>query len=449
MIDEANAVVVVLVVGALAFLVSLIAVPTVRRVALRTGILDRPGGAKLHAGATPYLGGLAIGLAALLIPSLFQDWTRQAAYIGIAAIMVAVCGLVDDLRNLNPYVRLGVEIMAAGLAVHAGARIDLFDSWLDVVVTIVWLVVITNSFNLLDNMDGVAGTIATATAIALVVAAVLQEQILVGALAAAVAGGCVGFLIYNWHPASIFMGDAGSLLLGFLLAVISLKLRWSTGYGSSITAVILIMFPAVFDTTLVVISRTRAGRTIMVGGTDHTSHRLNQLGLSVRWVAFSLGLVAVACASLGVMVGRGVVHPLFALLPLILVASVVFVPLLRLPVYPAMPPGSARLSQPTSAVELVDQLAVQVFVVLHESSLPEQPFGPSLRPTRPIAARSRRSRASLSTAAASRSASSTGTTSPVTPSATTCRTAPTSVATAGTPCMAASIRPPACPRCHW
>lgn len=335
MLSSASPVWTVIIIGSVAFVVALVGVPTVRRIALRTGVLDNPEQGKMHTGATPYFGGLAIGLAALLIPSLFQDWTREAAYIGIAAIAVSLCGLVDDLRNLNPYARLGVEMLAAALAVHAGARIRIFDNWVDIALTIAWLVVITNSFNLLDNMDGVAGTVATATAIALVVAAVLQGQILVGALAAALAGGCLGFLIYNWHPASIFMGDAGSLLLGFLLAVVSLKLRWSTPHFESVTAVILIMAPAVFDTALVVVSRKRAGRSIMVGGTDHTSHRLHHLGLPIRWVATSLGLVAIACASLGVMVGRGVVPPLMAIIPLVILAAAMFVPLLRMPVYAA------------------------------------------------------------------------------------------------------------------
>jgi UDP-GlcNAc:undecaprenyl-phosphate GlcNAc-1-phosphate transferase len=224
--------------------------------------------------------------------------------------------------------------------VHAGARIQLFDNWLDVALTIAWLVVITNSFNLLDNMDGAAGSIATATAVALVVAAVLQEQVLVGALAAAVAGACAGFLVYNWHPATIFMGDAGSLLLGFLLAVISLKLRWPAAHAGSITAVILIMFPAVFDTTLVVISRVRAGRSIMVGGTDHTSHRLHRLGMPIRWVAITLGLFAVTCASLGVLVGRELLHPAVAIVPVLLIAVAALVPLLRMPVYAA---GAGRV----------------------------------------------------------------------------------------------------------
>lgn len=343
---DANPTLTVLIVGAVAFLVALAGVPGVRRLAVKTGVLDTPEQGKMHTGATPYFGGLAIGFAALLIPSIFQDWTRQAAYIGVAAIMVSVCGLIDDLRNLHPYVRLGVEVMAAGLAVHAGARIDIFANWIDVALTIIWLVVITNSFNLLDNMDGVAGSIATATAVALVVAAVLERQILVGALGAAVAGACIGFLVYNWHPASIFMGDAGSLLLGFLLAVVSLKLKFPSSHSHSVTAVVLIMFPAVFDTTLVIISRTRAGRSIMLGGTDHTSHRLHRLGLPIRWVAFTLGFFAVICATLGVLVGRQVVHPIVAIVPLVAVASIAIVPLLRMPVYSS---GAGRTAVPRAA----------------------------------------------------------------------------------------------------
>src|SRR5262245_58302584 len=149
MLDDASVVWTAVVVGSIAFLVTLIGVPVVRRLALRVGILDKPAQGKMHTGATPYFGGLAIGFAVLLIPSVFQNWTREAAFIGIAAIMVSVCGLMDDLRNLNPYARLGVEILAALLAVHAGARIHLFDNAIDVVLTVCWLVVITNSFNLL------------------------------------------------------------------------------------------------------------------------------------------------------------------------------------------------------------------------------------------------------------------------------------------------------------
>ena len=240
MLDNASPIWTVLIIGSIAFVVALVGVPTVRRLAMRTGVLDNPQQGKMHTGATPYFGGLAIGFATLLIPSLFQSWTREAAYIGIAAIMVSLCGLVDDLRNLNPYARLGVEMLAAALAVHAGARINLFDNWLDVVLTVGWLVVITNSFNLLDNMDGVAGHGRHGHC-----ARVGRRRSPAGTGPRwspgrrTLAGGCLGFLVYNWHPASIFMGDAGSLLLGFLLAVVSLKLRWSTPHFESVTAVIL------------------------------------------------------------------------------------------------------------------------------------------------------------------------------------------------------------------
>ena len=178
MLNGSSAAGTAIIVGIVAFVLSLLVVPLVRKIALRAGVLDNPQQGKMHTGATPYFGGLAIGLAALLIPSLSRTWTREAAFIGLGAITIAVCGLIDDLRDLHPFIRLGIEIMAAALAVHAGAKIGLFGDWRDAALTIVWLVVITNSFNLLDNMDGVAGTIATATAGALVVAAILQDQVL-------------------------------------------------------------------------------------------------------------------------------------------------------------------------------------------------------------------------------------------------------------------------------
>ena len=329
--------------GVVAFAFSAVLVPAVRKLANRLRVLDNPAQGKMHTGATPYFGGLAIGCATLIIPSLFNNWSRDAAYVGLAAIMVSVTGLVDDLKNLHPAPRLGVEVLASLLAVQGGARVSLFNNWLDVVITVAWLVVITNSFNLMDNMDGVAATIATATSMALLVAAVLQSQWLVAALSSGLVGACLGFLVYNWHPATIFMGDAGSLLLGFLLAVSALKLRWNTGLDNSITAVLLLMFPAVFDTTLVIVSRTRAGRSIMVGGTDHTTHRLHRLGLPIRGVAALLGLVTIACSTLGVLVGRGRVHPIAAVVPIAVISIALFARLIRMPVY-AM--GAGRVVPP-------------------------------------------------------------------------------------------------------
>ena len=220
---------------------------------------------------------------------------------------MAVAGLCDDLRGLKASTRIAVEVPAAILAVAAGARSDLFDNEIDFVIIVAFLVALTNAFNLLDNMDGAAGAIGTTIAIGLATAALIEGQILVGGLAVVVAATCVGFLVYNWHPADIFMGDAGSLFLGFLLAVIALMLRTGVPHPASAVAIILLVGPALFDTALVVISRTRAGRRVYVGGTDHTSHRLVLLGFSSVGATVSLVVATALCATLGVLVAVGAI----------------------------------------------------------------------------------------------------------------------------------------------
>jgi UDP-GlcNAc:undecaprenyl-phosphate GlcNAc-1-phosphate transferase len=232
------------------------------------------------------------------------------------------------MRTLDPRPRLAMEAAAASLAFFTGARVHLVNGPVDWLLTVVWLVVLTNSFNLLDNMDGAAAVVATTTAVALTVAAVVGGQVLVGGLAAIVAGSCLGFLLYNWHPARIFMGDAGSLFLGFLLAALALKLRFSVGHLSAAVAVVFLAGPALFDTTLVVLSRSRARRPIYLGGTDHTSHRLLGLGLSTHGVGMVLLAVTAVCGGLGVAVGHGVVTPWVAL-PLASTGVVLLAALLR------------------------------------------------------------------------------------------------------------------------
>ena len=318
--------------GGGAFVVASGAVPVARRVALKYDITDQPADRKVHTVPTPYLGGVVFALCAALAPFL-GGWTAEAAIIVAGGALVMVVGLIDDVRTLTLAPRLLVETAAALLAAAAGARISLFDNPLDWALTVLWLVVITNAFNLLDNMDGVAGLIATTTAGALLIAAALEGQYLVGALAAVMAGACLGFLRHNWHPARIFMGDAGSLFLGYMLAVIALKLRFPVPESSSVPAVLMLMGPAVFDTTLVVIARVGAGRPLLRGGTDHTSHRLLRLGLSPQAVAFVLTGGCALSTGLGVLVGRGALSPEHTFVPLVIVGVGMLVLLLRVPVY--------------------------------------------------------------------------------------------------------------------
>lgn len=291
--------------GAASFLGVVALMPLARRVAVSYDIVAAPGASKLHLYPIPYLGGVVMALTALGASTFLPGWSVEAAVILLGAMLVGAVGLVDDMRALSPAPRLLAETIAATMAAAAGARVHLFNDPLDILITVAWLVVITNSFNLLDNMDGVAAIIATVTSLGLVLAAGLEGQWLVGGMAALVAGSSLGFLVFNWHPAKVFMGDAGSLFLGYMLGATALKLRFPVGHMASVPAILLLTGPALFDTTLVVISRVRAGRPIYLGATDHTSHRLLRLGLGTGQVAVVLGAASAVCTGLGVAVGRG------------------------------------------------------------------------------------------------------------------------------------------------
>lgn len=321
-----------LAIGTASWLTVALLVPVVRRVALAYGVTDKPAHNKLHTNPTPYLGGVAIAVTALGASAFLPGWEGEAAVILLGAVLVGCVGLVDDVKPLAPSARLAAETLAALLAASAGARVELFGGPLDWILTVVWLVVITNSFNLLDNMDGAAGVIATVTAVCLAFAAGYEGQWLVGGLAALTAGSCLGFLVHNWYPARIFLGDAGSLFLGYLLAVVALKLRFPVDRTASGVAVLLITGPALFDTTLVVLSRLRAGTPIYLGGTDHTSHRLLRLGLPVPAVAMILAAAAGVLGLVGIAVGRGIVPAWQVASAAVAVGVVLLVSLLRVPV---------------------------------------------------------------------------------------------------------------------
>ncbi|MDQ4133751.1 MAG: undecaprenyl/decaprenyl-phosphate alpha-N-acetylglucosaminyl 1-phosphate transferase [Actinomycetota bacterium] len=336
----------------LAFAAAAALIPPIRKAALTLGITDVPAQGKVHRKVTPYMGGVAIAAVALVGSSLLHDWEIEATVILAAACLVGGIGFIDDLRTVGPGKRLLVEVLAASMVFAAGARVQLVGGVGDWALTVAWLVVITNAFNLLDNMDGCAAFMATVTGLGLAVAAHLEGQVLVAGMAALVAGASAGFLVHNWHPARIFMGDAGSLFLGFLLATIALKLRFPVPHIDGAVAVAFLAAPALFDTTLVVISRAQAHRPIWIGGTDHTSHRLRDLGLGTRLVSAVMATSTAACCALGILIGRGLVPTLYALAPACAVGVVLLVLLLRIPVYER---GAGREFTPRSEEERLDR----------------------------------------------------------------------------------------------
>ncbi len=261
--------------------------PLMRRTAQHYNFVDQPNARKQHVTPTPLLGGVAIYLAFIVALLVGGDrfYVNQIASIFLGATLVSFMGLWDDKRGLNAYIKLGGQFLAASLLVLAGVRVGTFP-WepVNVAVTLLWVVGITNAFNLLDNMNGLTGGIAAIAATFFLLFAAMSDQYLVGALAAALLGACLGFLRYNFNIASIFMGDTGALFLGFTLAATAIKLRFpeNSGFVTWMVPPLVLAVP-IFDTTLVIISRLRRGvNPLTTPGKDHLSHRLARKTGSTR-----------------------------------------------------------------------------------------------------------------------------------------------------------------------
>jgi len=277
--------------------------PLLRLAAQRFGFVDQPSARKVHVAATPLLGGVAIYGGVIVALLLLGDrfYVSQVAGIFLGATLMSFLGLWDDRRGLSPWVKLGGQFAAAAILVLTDVRINVTPwPWLNILGTLVWVVGITNALNLLDNMDGLSGGIAMIAAIFFLLFAAMSKQYLVAALAAALVGACLGFLIYNFNPASIFMGDTGALFLGFTLAALGIKLRFpeNSQFVTWMVPVLVLAVP-IFDTTLVVISRVRRRlNPLTTPGKDHLSHRLARLTGSKREAVLICYLLACAAGVL-------------------------------------------------------------------------------------------------------------------------------------------------------
>lgn len=286
--------------------------PVMRRIAIKQNVFDAPTAAhKTHKEPVPYLGGVAIIIGVLVVTygtALLKNFSSQNFWLATSvlapAAVLGIVGLIDDLRNLRPAPRFIIQTIAgiftAWLLVSGDTVGNPTGSkFLDYVVTIVWIVGICNSINFFDNLDGgAAGTVAV-TSIALFVLSFNGDQILIAALASVNAGATIGFLLWNKSPARIYMGDAGALFLGILIATLTIRLKpdAETEWTSLATPVLLLAVP-ILDTTVAVTSRIRRGVSPFQGGHDHLSHRLIRGGMSRRRAALLLwglsGLFAVA-----------------------------------------------------------------------------------------------------------------------------------------------------------
>lgn len=290
---------------------SVLATPLARRIALYAGVVDAPATRKIHSAPVPLLGGAAIYGAFVLALILFGHLFFVQELIGIVlgATLISLFGLADDRWGLHAYLKLGGQLLAGAILIIGGAQVQLFaQPWLNWLVTLLWVVGITNALNLLDNMDGLSGGVTTvAAAFFLLLAAIGHPpQVLVGAMAAALIGACIGFLRYNLNPATIFMGDTGSLFLGFLLAALGIKLRFPSNvpWITWLVPVCVLALP-IFDTTLVTVSRLRRGlNPLTAAGKDHLSHRLVALGMTRREAVLTCYLIGGVCGMFAVYIAQ-------------------------------------------------------------------------------------------------------------------------------------------------
>lgn len=286
-----------------AFALAVGATPVVRWLAPKLGVVDMPSARKIHTRPIPLMGGAAIYVAFIIALILFGDrfYVQQVVGILLGATLCSFLGMWDDRRGLSPWVKLAGQLVAASILVMTGVQIQsLRNQVLNIAATLLWVVGITNAMNLLDNMDGLTGGISVVAAAFFLLLAAMSRQYLVGALAAGLLGACIGFLIYNFNPATIFMGDTGALFIGFLLAAVGIKLRFpaNVDFVTWMIPVMVLGLP-IFDTTLVTISRLRRGlNPLTTPGRDHVSHRLVKKGFTQREAVLILYL---ACGALGVL----------------------------------------------------------------------------------------------------------------------------------------------------
>jgi len=264
------------------------------------------------------MGGIAIYLAFVIGCFLFAPDLSRAYPILIAATLLFGVGIVDDIRQLKPYVKLVMQVVAASIVVFGGLRLPgmIWTSWGADFLTIFWLVAITNAINLLDNMDGLAGGISLIACAFLAITFLVNGQTTEAALPLILAGAITGFLRFNFNPASIFMGDCGSMFLGFALSGIALLSDFGRARNlvSVLATPVLILTIPIFDTMVVTVTRKLSGRPVSQGGRDHTSHRLVALGMSERRATLLLYLFAALSGALALAVRQMAIWGALALI---------------------------------------------------------------------------------------------------------------------------------------
>ena len=282
---------------------SLYITPIVRKGALLYDIVDRPDG-KLKNQTDPvaYLGGIAVYLAVLLTLALTFDLSREILGILLSGTIIVILGIIDDFKVLPPKIKFIGQAIAAFVLIKSGIYIKLvfLPLWINIILSFLWLMVITNAFNIIDVMDGLATGIGCLVSIILFIVAIMNQHVLIAILTIALAGALLGFLRYNFEPAKIYLGDTGSLFIGLLLGALSMIGSYTQNNLAACFSPVIILGIPIFDTVFVIYIRWRRGIPIIYGSPDHFALRLRKWRFStIQTVILSyaasliLGLLAI------------------------------------------------------------------------------------------------------------------------------------------------------------
>lgn len=290
-----------------AIFISLISTPLVKSFAIKVGAIDVPKDERrIHNKPMPLMGGLAIYIGVVLSSLIFLPMEKTLISILLGASIILVSGIIDDIKGLSPKLKLLFQLVAGLVLVLGDIKVDfitnpfshnyvlLYLKWFSIPITLFWIVGITNTVNLIDGLDGLACGVAAISSLSLMLVAQKFGETNVTILSAVVAGACLGFLPYNFNPAKIFMGDTGALLLGFMLAAISIEGVMKSVATIAIVVPILILGVPIFDTTFAIFRRLLSGQSVATADKGHLHHRLLDRGFSQRQTVLILyGLSAI------------------------------------------------------------------------------------------------------------------------------------------------------------
>ena len=323
-----------------ALIVSFASTPAVKWLAHRVGAIDKPGDARrVHTHPTPRLGGLAVFVGFVISVLIFADITVQLRGILLGSVVVVVIGVIDDIMPLPAWIKFIVQIGAALVAVFHGVVIELFSNpliftsaefielnYFSIPITVIWIVAITNSVNLIDGLDGLAVGVSAISSVSMLVIALLVSDLNIALVMAALAGACLGFIPYNFNPAKIFVGDTGALLLGYILSTVSILGLFKLYAIMSFAVPFLVLAVPLFDISFAFLRRLLKGQNPMSPDRGHVHHRLIDMGLSQKQSVVILYIVSAILGLAAVVITTSdVIRALLFIITLIAALAIVFI----------------------------------------------------------------------------------------------------------------------------